>query len=94
MARKDDKKKTGTTERDEALKRAEAFREKVAERQREGQAGEAQTYVVEAGDSLSKIAKEFYGDASRWPEIFEANKDQISDPNLIRVGQKLRIPPK
>jgi nucleoid-associated protein YgaU len=93
MARKDDKKKAGTPERDEALKRAEAFREKVAERQREGQAGE-QTYVVEAGDSLSKIAKEFYGDASRWPEIFEANKDQISDPNVIRVGQKLHIPPK
>ena len=93
MARKDDKKKTGNTERDEALKRAEAFREKVAQEQEEQAKGE-QTYVVEAGDSLSKIAKDLYGDASRWPEIFEANKDQIADPNVIRVGQKLRIPPK
>jgi len=48
-------------------------------------------YVVKSGDSLSKIAKEVYGDASRWPEIFEANKDQIKDPNLIRVGQELDI---
>ena len=53
-----------------------------------------QKYVVKAGDTLSKIAQEFYGDASRWNEIFEANKDQIADPNLIRVGQELRIPPK
>lgn len=49
-------------------------------------------YVVQAGDSLSKIAKERYGDMSRWPEIFEANKDQIKDPNLIQIGQKLVIP--
>jgi nucleoid-associated protein YgaU len=53
---------------------------------------EAKTYVVQAGDSLSKIAKELLGDAARWPEIFELNKDQIKDPNLIRVGQELRIP--
>jgi len=53
---------------------------------------EPEIYVVQAGDSLSKIAKELYGDMSRWPEIFEANKDQIKDPNLIQVGQKLVIP--
>ena len=53
-----------------------------------------QSYVVKAGDTLSKIAQEFYGDANRWTEIFEANKDQIDDPNVIQVGQKLRIPPK
>jgi nucleoid-associated protein YgaU len=53
-----------------------------------------QKYVVEAGDTLSKIAKKFYGDADRWTEIFEANKDQISDPNVISVGQELKIPPK
>ena len=53
---------------------------------------EAKTYVVQPGDSLSKIAKELLGDAARWPEIFELNKDQIKDPNLIRVGQELRIP--
>ncbi len=51
-----------------------------------------ETYVVKPGDSLSKIAKELLGDAARWPEIFELNKDQIKDPNLIHVGQELRLP--
>jgi LysM repeat protein len=49
-------------------------------------------YVVQAGDSLSKIAREVYGDGSRWPEIFEANKDKISSPSMIYPGQELRIP--
>ncbi len=49
-------------------------------------------YTVKPGDSLSKIAKEVWGDMKRWPEIFEANRDQIKDPNMIKVGQKLRIP--
>ena len=48
-------------------------------------------YVVQAGDSLSAIAKKFYGDANRWKEIWEANKDKLPDPNLITVGQELRI---
>lgn len=51
-------------------------------------------YVVKPGDSLSRIAKREYGDANAWKAIFEANKDQIKDPNLIHPGQKLRIPPK
>ena len=55
---------------------------------------ELETYVVQPGDSLSKIAKEKYGDMMRWPEIFEANKELLKDPNLIQVGQKLVIPPK
>ena len=55
-------------------------------------AAEPRVYEVKPGDSLSKIAKEVLGDAGRWKEIFEANKDQISDPNIIRVGQKLKIP--
>ena len=50
------------------------------------------TYVVQPGDTLGKIAKDQYGDASRWPEIHEANKEKIPDPNLIEVGQELRIP--
>jgi nucleoid-associated protein YgaU len=50
------------------------------------------TYVVQSGDSLSKIAKALLGDAARWPEIFELNKDQIKDPNLIYPGQELRLP--
>ena len=53
---------------------------------------EAEFYTVQAGDSLSKIAKKFYGDANKYPLIFEANKDIIKDPNLIHPGQKLRIP--
>jgi nucleoid-associated protein YgaU len=50
------------------------------------------TYTVVAGDSLSKIAKKFYGDANDWKRIFEANKDLIKNPDLIRPGQKLKIP--
>jgi len=49
-------------------------------------------YEVKSGDSFSKIAQEVYGQASRWQEIFEANKDQIKDPGMIHPGQKLRIP--
>jgi nucleoid-associated protein YgaU len=52
----------------------------------------AQVYEVAAGDNLSKIAKHFYGDASKYMKIFEANKDQLSDPDKIKVGQKLKIP--
>jgi nucleoid-associated protein YgaU len=51
-------------------------------------------HTVVSGDSLSKIAKQEYGDAKLWPRIFEANKDIIKDPNLIYPGQKLKIPPK
>ncbi len=50
------------------------------------------TYQVVAGDSLSKIAKRFYGNANDYPKIFEANRDQLSDPDKIRVGQQLRLP--
>ena len=49
-------------------------------------------YVVQPGDSLSKIAKEYYGNAMKYPEIFDANKEVIKDPDLIYPGQKLRIP--
>jgi len=52
----------------------------------------AQFYTVKKGDSLSKIAEEFYGDKMLYPKIFEANRDQLSDPDKIKPGQKLRIP--
>jgi nucleoid-associated protein YgaU len=52
----------------------------------------AKTYTVAGGDSLSKIAKQFYGNANAYMKIFEANKDQLSDPNKIQVGQVLKIP--
>jgi nucleoid-associated protein YgaU len=51
-----------------------------------------QWHEVKAGESLSKIAVKYYGDASLYTKIFEANKDVLKDPNMIRVGQKLRIP--
>jgi nucleoid-associated protein YgaU len=50
------------------------------------------TYTVAAGDSLSKIAKQFYGNANDYMKIFEANKDKLTDPNTIKVGQQLVIP--
>lgn len=49
-------------------------------------------YEVQSGDTLAKIAKQFYGDANRWHEIHEANRDSIPNPDVIQVGQKLRIP--
>jgi nucleoid-associated protein YgaU len=51
-----------------------------------------QTYTVVKGDSLSKIAKRFYGNAGDWKKIYEANKDQIKNPDLIYPGQTFRIP--
>jgi nucleoid-associated protein YgaU len=51
-----------------------------------------QWHEVKKGDTLSKIAQQYYGDASLYMQIFEANRDILKDPNLIRVGQKLRIP--
>lgn len=50
-------------------------------------------YTVKSGDTLSKIAKQFYGNAAKYPLIFEANKPMLSDPDKIYPGQSLRIPP-
>jgi nucleoid-associated protein YgaU len=52
----------------------------------------AQYHVVKKGDTLSKIAQAYYGDAQLYPQIFAANRDVLEDPNKIQVGQKLRIP--
>ena len=54
----------------------------------------AQYHMVQKGDSLSKISKEFYGDPMKYPAIFEANKPMLKDPDLIYPGQVLRIPAK
>lgn len=54
--------------------------------------GGDRSYVVQSGDSLSKIAKKFYGDANAWHRIFEANKDRIKNPDVIQPGWKLQIP--
>jgi nucleoid-associated protein YgaU len=54
--------------------------------------GGMQTYTVKPGDSLSKISQQFYGSGSEYMKIFEANRDQLSDPNKIKAGQVLKIP--
>jgi nucleoid-associated protein YgaU len=56
-------------------------------------AAKAQTYTVQAGDTLSKISKQYYGDANQYRKIFDANRDVLSDPDKIKVGQTLKIPP-
>lgn len=55
-------------------------------------AASSRTYTVKAGDTLSKIAKEYLGNANAYMEIFNANKDQLSDPDKIKPGQVLKIP--
>jgi nucleoid-associated protein YgaU len=52
----------------------------------------AQSYTVQAGDTLSKISKHFYGNANAYMKIFEANREQLTDPDKIKVGQTLKIP--
>ena len=56
-------------------------------------APESKFYTVVSGDTLSKISKQFYGDANKYMKIFDANKPMLSDPNKIYPGQNLRIPP-
>jgi nucleoid-associated protein YgaU len=55
---------------------------------------EVTMHTVASGDSLSKIAKQYYGDPMKYPVIFEANKPMLKDPNKIYPGQVLRIPPR
>ena len=54
---------------------------------------ETRFYTVEAGDTLSAIAKKYYGEAGKYMQIFEANKPVLSDPDKIYPGQVLRVPP-
>jgi len=56
-------------------------------------ADQGQSYTVQSGDSLSKIAKRVYGDANKWHAIFDANRDKIKNPDLIHPGQVLTLPP-
>lgn len=57
-----------------------------------GAGAAGRTYTVKPGDTLSKIAREHLGDANAYPKIFEANRDQLSDPDKIKPGQVLRLP--
>lgn len=54
--------------------------------------GTEQTYTVKKGDTLSAISKQFYGNANEYMRIFEANRDQLKDPDKIQVGQVLKVP--
>lgn len=90
----------GTTQtQDEANKIWDAIKtiptwqqEIVADIQATGKVEPAATYTVKAGDTLSSIAKERLGSANAYPKIFEANRDQLTDPNKIMPGQVLKIP--
>lgn len=84
----------GATEDDAEIEKAVDAEAAVAE---EGQAipspsGETDFYTIASGDTLSKLAKKYYGDASQYDVIFEANREVIKDPNKIYVGQTIRIP--
>ena len=57
-----------------------------------GAGATGRTYTVKAGDTLSKIAKEHLGDANAYMKIFNANTDQLNDPDKIKPGQVLKIP--
>ena len=66
--------------------------EVVADIKATGGGAAGQTYTVKAGDTLSQIAKDHLGDANAYHAIFEANRDQLSDPDKIKPGQVLKIP--
>lgn len=57
-----------------------------------GGSSSGRTYIVQTGDSLSKISKHFYGDANQYMKIVQANSDKISDPDKIKPGMTLNIP--
>jgi nucleoid-associated protein YgaU len=56
------------------------------------QTNKPKIYKVKSGDTLSKISKELYGSPNEYMRIFEANRDQLTDPDKIQVGQELKIP--
>jgi nucleoid-associated protein YgaU len=67
--------------------------QKVAQGAAVGGSGQgSQTYTVKAGDTLSKVSKQFYGDPNQYMRIFYANRDKLHDPDRIQVGQELTIP--
>jgi len=55
-------------------------------------AAQGTTYTVVAGDTLWAIAQRHYGDGNQWSRVFEANRDQLDNPDMIQPGQVLRIP--
>ena len=65
---------------------------KTEEEKKEKQNTESKNYTVKAGDTLSKIAKNQYGNANDWDKIYQANKDKIASPHKIQIGQELILP--
>ncbi len=57
-----------------------------------GVSGGGKSYTVKAGDTLSKISQHFYGDAGKHMDIYYANREQIEDPDNLKVGQQITIP--
>lgn len=67
--------------------------DKISEELKEGNdSSKSKTYVVKSGDTLSKIAKNYYGNANDYDKIYQANKDILKSPHKISVGQELKIP--
>ncbi len=64
----------------------------MADDEEKDQYDATQYHEVVKGDTLWKIAEKYYGDGNLYKDIFEANKDILKDPNMIKIGQKLRIP--
>jgi cell envelope opacity-associated protein A len=62
------------------------------ETEQEQPTSNVRTYTVKSGDTLSKISKQFYGSPGEYMKIFNANRDQLADPDKIKVGQELKIP--
>ena len=77
----------------DAIKTIPTWQQEIlADIQATGKVEPMATYTVKAGDTLSSIAKERLGSANAYPKIFEANRDQLTDPNKIMPGQVLKIP--
>ena len=91
---------TGTADSAEAMEKAVLMAgnvKGVSEVKADGvsappQQAQVEYYVIQKGDSLSAIAKRYYGNAKDYPRIFEANREVIKNPDLIYPGQKIRIP--
>lgn len=72
--------------------RQEAEEHKAKQAEAEQQKPDFTFYTIQKGDTLSAIAKSHYGDANKWHDLFEANREVIKDPDKIYPGQKIRVP--
>jgi LysM repeat protein len=75
-----------------AQQRQQRPQRETEEEQEEQPTSNLRMYTVKSGDTLSKISKQFYGSPNDYMKIFDANRDQLSDPDKIKVGQELKIP--